>query len=173
NNLVASAAAGLTINLAWSDNSTNEDGFNIERAPDANGVAGTYVQIAQVGAGVQTYGDAGLQPNVRYWYRVVAYNSVGASPYSNEVSGILATPGAPSGLLASPAAGTSINLTWTDNSSNEQGFNIERAPDANGVAGAYVQIGQVGANVQVYTDAAVQTNTRYWYRVVAYNGIGP
>src|SRR5437868_6620760 len=170
--LTASAGANLTINLTWTDNSSNEDGFNVERAPDNNGVAGAYVQIAQVGSNVQAYGDVGLQTNVRYWYRISAYNSIGASAYSNEVSSILATPGAPSGLVASPSSGNSINLTWTDNANNEQGFNIERAPDASGVAGAYVQIAQVGANVQAYSDPGLQTNVRYWYRVAAYNGIG-
>ena len=170
--LVASPAAGASISLTWTDNSTNEDGFNIERAPDAGGVAGTYAQIASVGPNVLTYSNTGLDANVRYWYRVVAYNGIGPSAYSNEASAILTTPNAPSGLTAGPAAGTTINLAWTDNSTDEQGFNIERAPDAGGVAGTYTQIASVGANVRTYANTGLDVNVRYWYRVVAYNGIG-
>ncbi|HEX6629032.1 MAG TPA: fibronectin type III domain-containing protein [Gemmatimonadaceae bacterium] len=164
---------GTAINLTWADNSTNEDGFNIERAPDAGGVAGTYEQIAAVGPNVTTYSNTGLDANVRYWYRVVAYNGVGASAYSNEVSGILTTPNAPSGLAATPGTGNAISLSWTDNSADEQGFNIERAPDVGGVAGTYAQIASVGANVRTYSNTGLEVNVRYWYRVVAYNVVGP
>jgi hypothetical protein len=170
---LAATSNGTAINLSWTDNSTNEDGFNIERAPDAGGVAGTYVQIAAVGANVTTYSNTGLDANVRYWYRVVAYNGVGTSGYSNEVSGILSTPNAPSGLVASPGTGNTISLSWTDNSSDEQGFNIERAPDAGGVAGTYAQIASVGANVRTYTNTGLDANVRYWFRVVAFNVVGP
>ncbi|HEX6629033.1 MAG TPA: fibronectin type III domain-containing protein [Gemmatimonadaceae bacterium] len=169
--LITSPATGASINLSWTDNSADEQGFNIERAPDVGGVAGTYAQIASVGANVRTYSNTGLDVNVRYWYRVVAYNGVGASAYSNEASAILATPSAPSGLVATPA-GTSMSLSWTDNSSDEQGFNIERAPDVGGVAGTYAQIASVGANVRTYTNTGLAANVRYWYRVVAFNSIG-
>ena len=171
--LVATSNGSNGINLTWTDNATNEDGFNIERAPDNGGVAGEYAQIASVGANATSYANTGLDANVRYWYRVVAFNGVGPSGYSNESSGILATPNAPSALSASPAAGNSITLNWTDNSADEQGFNIERAPDVGGVPGAYTQIASVGANVHTYSNTGLPVNVRYWYRVAAYDAVGP
>lgn len=61
--------------LMWSDNSSNESGFEIER----DGVF-----IASVSAGTTSYADSGVVNYVPYVYRVRAYNSAGASAYSNE-----------------------------------------------------------------------------------------
>src|SRR5439155_3970828 len=44
---------------------------------------------------------------------------------------VLAVPAAPSALTAI-ASGIGIVISWTDNSSNEQGFRVERAQIANG-----------------------------------------
>jgi Fibronectin type III domain len=170
--LTATATVSGAINLAWADNANNEQGFNVERAPDVGGVAGTYQQIASVGTNVTTYSDTGVGANIRYWYRVVAFNGIGTSAYSNEASGMVTAPNAPSALAAASATNSTINLTWTDNSANEQGFNIERAPDAGGVAGTYTQIASVAANVTTFSNTGVQINVRYWYRVTAYNGVG-
>ena len=74
------------IDLAWTDNSTNETGFKIERAPDSAGVPGTFAQIAAVGTGVTTYQNIGLTGNTKYWYRVRAYNACADSLYSSNAS---------------------------------------------------------------------------------------
>ncbi len=170
--LVATAVTGSRVDLAWSDNSTNEQGFNVERAPDVAGVAGTYAVIATVGANLHAYSDASLLANVTYWYRVVAYNSSGSSSYSNETSAILVAPAAPSGLVGTGISTTRIDLSWTDNSADEQGFRVERAPDVGGVAGTYAQIASLGVNVRTYSNTGLTAGTLYWYRVIAYNGAG-
>ena len=63
----------------------------------------------------------------------------------------------------------SLNLQWSDNSSNESGFKIERKT---GTGGSYSQIGTVGANVTSYNDAAIAGGSTYCYRVRAFNGAG-
>ena len=55
--LSATATSVSQISLSWSDNSSNESGFHIERK---TGAGGTYVEIATVGAGTTTYSDSGL-----------------------------------------------------------------------------------------------------------------
>ena len=64
-----------------------------------------------------------------------AYNAGGSSAYSSAASAatIICTPSAPSSLAVVPISQTQINLTWTDTSSNESGFRIERSP--NGTTG--------------------------------------
>ena len=79
-------------------------------------------------------------------------------------SGLLGTVAA----LAQATTSTSLTLTWTDNSSNETGFKIERSAD--GVS--FSQLTTVGANVTTHTDGGLSFATRYTYRVSAYNSAG-
>ncbi|MDQ8199292.1 Ig-like domain-containing protein [Pelagicoccus enzymogenes] len=79
---LSAAALADDVVLTWSDNSDNEDGFNIERAAGD----GVFETIAQVGADVQTYTDATAVEGVDYQYRVNAYNAFGYSGYTNVAS---------------------------------------------------------------------------------------
>ena len=77
--LAPAHAAQLT--LTWSDTSTNENGFKVERK---TGTVGAYGQIATVAAETTGYVDAAVTAGATYCYRVRAYNSAGDSAYSNE-----------------------------------------------------------------------------------------
>ena len=72
------------ITVTWSDNSTNETGFKIERKTNTTGA---YAQIAQVGIGSTTFIDSTVYAGTTYCYRVRAYNTAGNSAYSNEACG--------------------------------------------------------------------------------------
>lgn len=74
--------------LAWSDQSTTETGFKIERS--TNNVS--WVQVATVGANTETYEDTALNPSTTYYYRVCAYNDVGNSSYTNTVNAATGSP---------------------------------------------------------------------------------
>lgn len=65
---------------------------------------------------------------------------------------------------------TQINLTWQDNSGNEQGFRIERCIGNN--CTNFVQIAEVGANVTNFSNTGLTGNQRYRYRVRAFNASG-
>jgi len=78
-NLVAVTVTDVRIDLSWTDNSTDEDGFRIERSTDNV----NFTQIAEVGANVTTYQSTGLTADTQYYYRVRAYNTGGNSTYSN------------------------------------------------------------------------------------------
>lgn len=77
-------------------------------------------------------------------------------------------PAAPSDLNAAPASPYQIDLSWTDNATDELGFYIERS-DA---GSAWSLINTVDANTTAYADATVLPNTTYEYRVRAYNASG-
>jgi len=81
-NLQASVSQ-KTVTLTWSDNSDNEAGFFIERRPKTSS---DYEQVGQVGAGVTSFIDSGLDKG-RYYYRVQAFNAQTVSDYSN-VAGV-------------------------------------------------------------------------------------
>ena len=167
-NLSATAINHAQINLAWADSSNNESGFKIERK---TGAAGTYAQIATVGANVTSYNNTGLNPSTQYFYRVRAYNAGGNSSFSNEANATTTPtiPKAPGNLSATAINHSQINLAWADSSSNEDGFKIERKT---GAAGTYAQIGTVGANVTTYSNTGLSENTQYFYRVRAHNAGG-
>jgi hypothetical protein len=78
-NLTASVA-GRNVTLRWNDNSGNETGFYLERAPKG----GAFVRIATVGANAVTYVDS-LAGRGVYAYRVQAFNGATLSSYSNQV----------------------------------------------------------------------------------------
>ncbi|MFH1226477.1 MAG: SBBP repeat-containing protein, partial [Planctomycetota bacterium] len=154
------------INLTWTDNSAVGPGFKIERK---TGTGGIYAQIALVEAGITSYSDTGLTDGTVYYYRVRAYNASGDSDYSNEASPAIAL-NAPTGLAPAAVSFSQINLAWTDNSNNEDGFQIERKT---GIAGTYAAITTiVGADIAAYSDTGLTDGTVYYYRVKAYNAIG-
>jgi hypothetical protein len=80
--LSATAVSRSQINLAWTDNANNEDGFHIERSTDNV----TFAQVASVGANTTTYANTALKRSTTYYYRVRAYNGGGNSAYSNIAS---------------------------------------------------------------------------------------
>ncbi len=81
--LTASPVSQTQIDLAWTDNNSNESGFKIERSLD--GTSG-WTQVAVVGADVVNYADINLVSRVTYNYRVRACNAGGDSAYSNTAS---------------------------------------------------------------------------------------
>jgi len=78
-NLNASVGAGRVVTLNWVDNASNETGFYVERAVKAKNLQ--FSRIATVGADVKTF--AKTETADTWVYRVQAFNSVGASAYSN------------------------------------------------------------------------------------------
>ena len=80
--LTASTSKPGKITLRWTDRSTGEQGFYVERA--ANGTA-AFVRVGQVGANTTSFTQTGLAPS-QYTYRVQAYNATAVSAYSNQVT---------------------------------------------------------------------------------------
>ncbi len=164
--LTVTSLLSNTISLSWSDNSSNESGFKIQRK---TGASGTYGDIKTTAANITVYSDhdGALKDGTSYFYRVCATNSAGESGYSAEVNGV--TPLAkPTSAVATAISSSQIDLSWTDNSSSETGYKIERKRTA---AGIYAQIAQVGADVRSYSDTTgLDAGTRYYYRVRATNG---
>jgi len=77
--LTATAVSPTQIDLAWGDNSGDEQGFRIERSLD--GFA--FSEIAAVGSNVTAFSDTTVSPDTLYFYRVLAFNNFGNSDPSN------------------------------------------------------------------------------------------
>ncbi|MGH7672147.1 MAG: fibronectin type III domain-containing protein [Gemmatimonadales bacterium] len=164
--LAATAVSASQVNLAWTDNASNEDGVRIERCTGAS--CTSFAEIATVGANVTSYQNTGRTASTSYTYRVRAYNTAGVSAYSSSATAVT-PPLAPTGLTATPVSTTRVDLSWTDNASDEGGFRIERAP---GGTSSFTEIATVGANVTTYPSTGLNSGTAYSYRVRAYSAAG-
>jgi hypothetical protein len=158
-NLSGSAASQTQINLSWTDNSTNETGFKVERS-------GT-TPITTTAANATSYTDSGLSCGTTYSYSVIAFNAVDDSTAVTVSVKTLACSkpvlNAPTNLTATATSQTQINLTWADNSTNETGFKVERAG---------TPITTTAANATSYSDSGLSCGTTYSYSVIATNANG-
>jgi phosphodiesterase/alkaline phosphatase D-like protein len=165
-NLLATAVSTSEINLSWTNNATNQTGFLIQRSTDGM----TFAQLATVAANITSFNDTGLTANTQYFYRVQATNANGGSPFSNVASATTSAgvPAAPSNLLATAVATSEIDLSWTNNATNQTGFLIQRSIDGT----TFTQLATVAANVTSFNDTGLTANTQYFYRVQATNANG-
>lgn len=148
------STAYLQIDLSWTDTSSNELRFELERA--TNG--GPFSLLQTLGENSTSSADSSLVRNQRYTYRVRSVNATGASAYSNVASVLL---DGPSALTLQVVSASRIDLSWVDNSTREQLFRIERSRDGL----SYSEIATVPANVTQFSDRNLRRNTRYFYRV--------
>ena len=74
-------------------------------------------------------------------------------------------PAAPTNLMATAISDSRIDLSWTDNASDETGFEILVSLDG----ASFGQLTTVAANAESYADVGLSPSTTYYYRVRAYN----
>jgi len=103
----------------WLDQSTNESGFRVERS--INGGA-SWATAATTGPDEYSFGEAGLSAEQQACYRVFAFNSLGDSPPSN--TACTTPPAGPTDLTVAAVDAITFDLTWTDNSAVEDGYEV-------------------------------------------------
>jgi hypothetical protein len=165
-NLVANYAAGSGVTLSWTDNSTDETSFQIDRSVEAF----PFALLATKPADATSHVDSLLYPSAKYTYRVRSSNANGNSTWSNTASITTdaaevppSLPTAPSGLTAAALGSDSVALSWQDNSSDEVGFDIVRAAGGAGQASLF----GVKPDVVSFADHAVHPGWPCTYRVRA------
>lgn len=168
--ITATTFSDKQINLTWTDSSNNETGFKIERRQSGTT---TWVQIATPAANATSFSNTGLTGGTKYYYKVRATNDAGDSTFSPEANATTqvtpTAPAAPSGLTASAASSSQINLTWTDGSNNETGFKLERRQSG---STTWTQIATPAANATSCSNTGLSAATKYYYRIRATNVVG-
>jgi hypothetical protein len=164
--LSASAVSSSQINLSWTDNSSNETGFEVKRATDSG-----FTQNVTWHGGITgtSYSDTGLSASTTYYYKVRAQGTAQSSAYSAAVSATTSPSGAtipnpPSGLTATAVSNSRVDLSWTDNSNNETGFEVKRATDSGFTTDVVWRGGISGTS---YSDTGLSASTTYYYKVRA------
>lgn len=165
--LTATAVSDSQINLAWVDNSDDEDDFYIERA-DNSGFTVNLTNVVKA-ANSTSHNWSGLSDNKTYYFRVKARNVAGSSGWSNTANDTTdptppSPPAAPSGLSTTTISQSQVKLDWTDNAGNEDGFHVYRN-------GSLYQT-LATPNLQTYTASGLAEGTSYDWKVRAYNAGG-
>jgi uncharacterized protein YkwD/fibronectin type 3 domain-containing protein len=187
--LVATPVSATSILLTWTDRATNETAYKVERSTDGK----TFYPVLGGGANATRALDTNLGTR-RYYYRVYAMNAAGKSAYTAVASAVPSAGGTPnptptptptpppatgggtgSGGLAAPtnltvrkstSVARALELSWTDQSSNETLYKVERSTDGKTF---YALAGTAGT---FNRDGSVTTGKRYYYRVYAVNAAG-
>jgi fibronectin type 3 domain-containing protein len=172
NTLVATTQTATQVNLQWSDASTNEDGFQLQRCTGADCTTWAVIDTLPPSSPASATGtidaaDMTVVAGQFYRYRLRSFNGVGLSTtFSNIAEASTTVPAAPSALVASPDGQTTMNLQWSDNSADETGFVIERCLGDS--CTDFEVVDSVGVNVTDYADLGVVGGNFYRYRVLAY-----
>jgi len=152
--------------VTWLDHATNEAGFRVERSTDGGA---NWRSAGIAGVDYTAFDDEGQASEQPLCYRVFAVNNRGDSPPSNTACTTL--PAAPSGLAATTAESGAIDLTWTDNSGVEDGYEVQRLItycDWDGYCYTYYDVlVTLGPNATSYHDAGLNSGEYYSYIVFA------
>ena len=160
------AVADHAVSLTWTDNSSNESGFTIERS-SVDGNSG-FEAIKDLTSNAVTYTDNTVLPRRVYYYRVRLDGSA-AVAYSNvirvETLSAIGTP--PTNVTAIALNSASARIDWEFSGTGITGFVIERSHvDKKN----FVVVGSVGAGQLMYTDQQLESGSTYYYRLYAVNG---
>ncbi|MEQ9423214.1 MAG: T9SS type A sorting domain-containing protein [Cyclobacteriaceae bacterium] len=165
--LIATAISSNSIRLDWADVSTTETGFRVERS---NSESGGFFEVGETVANDTSFLDTGLpRPNTVYFYRVRTYTDVEGgstifSDYTNIAKDTTLAPDPPSDVTLVSVAARTVTISWTDNTSSESEFVIERSLSD---PIAFSQVGVVDEDVVEFESTSLEPNTTYLFRVAA------
>jgi subtilisin family serine protease len=161
--LDAQAISSNVVQLTWTDESGNESGFKVVRAQNPGG---PYAHVGTAAENVSQFTDNMARDGSVNYYAVLAFNGHGDSAESLGASAT--TPlAAPTDLTAVAVSTGTINLSWTDHSAVETGYEIEEKA---GPGGSFSLIVMVGAGEESYTRTGLDPAVHYTYRIRATAG---
>lgn len=192
--LSATASPPSQVELVWSDNSSDETGFTVQRNVNRTG----WEEYAQVDANATAFVDTAVEPAIRHCYRVTAFNETESSAASTQVCLTLPTeaeltdpedpvspedgsdelapaedgatkPDAkPTAVKVALLPDSQIQVTWTCTATNEDGFDVSRYNSKT----KWIDAGSTAADATEFIDTTAEAGSSYCYRIRAYNTVG-
>lgn len=145
--------------LTWTDNSTGEQGFRIDRQKDSDN---WQIDYAEVGENVTEFDETNLSINSSYSYRVYGFADENtSSAIENSIDSSIPAPENLTYTLENisyPSA--DINLDWDYSMSGIDGFKVKK----NGTLLSTI----IPAGTTEWTDVAVNIDNSYSYQVLAF-----
>jgi subtilisin family serine protease len=169
-NFAAAVVSGTEIDLSWTDNASNETGFDLWRRQKDGGVWSSYTKET-LAANSTAESVTGLTAGKKYQFKLRATNGSGDSSWVVAIKTTPAPPAAPTNLAAVSPNGTKINLTWTDNANNETGFDLWRR-QKNGAVWSGWTTQTLAANKTSQTVTGLTAGKKYQFKLRATNASG-
>lgn len=189
-NLTADPTGPRSVRVSFDDTTSDEDGFRVERADGACGTGranadftGFFFLPAQAGTARVLWTDNSVLPEHTYCYRAFSTRGATASRPSNQDDATTPREGSatgmnpPSTLRADPDGPNRVRVTFTDNSTTETGFEVERADGACSASSMFTHLANLppaagtGSTI-TYNDDTAQPSHTYCYRARAINPDG-
>ncbi len=163
--------APTTVYLQWDDRSTDESGFEVQRANVVSGpvpLEPSWVTVRTTAANDTTYSES-VPVASTYQYRVRAVRGVVGSEYTSAVT--VNTPLYPPYLPSvTPEGSDTIKVSWQMNPSNGVKFptasystEVYRAPGTAPFPQDWQLVGTVTGGATTYDDGGLQPDTTYSY----------
>ncbi|MDD5222564.1 MAG: fibronectin type III domain-containing protein [bacterium] len=178
-NLQAAAVSSSQIDLNWTDNSDDEDGFKIERKISDS----SYALVSTLSANATSYPDTGLTSGTTYYYRVSAFNSEGDSGYSNEVTATTLNNAVAADITFTGLADimalsdTEVMLFWApavgdSTPQSEIVYDICQSGTSGACAANFTTAYTTGPNIWNYTISGLAAGQTYYFLVRARDNAG-
>jgi P pilus assembly chaperone PapD/predicted esterase len=157
------------LNLTWTDKSNNETGFEIYRSTSSGG---TYAIVATAAANAVSYTDTALQASTAYYYKIRAIGNYGESAYTAVANATTAAkplpPAVPTNLATQAISTQIVKLTWTDNSTIETAYEVQRSLNDSTHFSVLKVLGAVVSGQGTFSDSSLAANTVAYYKIRAY-----
>lgn len=160
--LTATRNSDTNISLSFTNNSSDDRPYANVVVLRWDNITNGYYEIATLSAGATSYTDTTCVANRQYSYAIYAINLVASSSYAYS-DFVNTTPSAPSNVIAI-SSGSSVVITWTDNSTNENGFKIQSSEYSGGVWQAWQDETTVSAGTTSWTDTTPPNIVKYQIR---------
>jgi hypothetical protein len=176
-NFNVSAGATVTVYAnIWSGGSTDGDTFGLEYSLNNGGSFSSLFNVSSTASSNMQFATIPGIPSGSIIIRVVdtdqtrghrEKNTVSVDHLYIQVGNPSNDPpdGAPANLNANAVSSSQIDLTWTNGSSNESGFKVERSADG---STGWTEIADLPASSTSHSDTGLAAETTYYYRVSAY-----
>jgi serine protease AprX len=170
--LAAGEVTDSSVTLTWTDNATDETGYEIERCGGSDCLS--FAAAGVLNTGPTSWVDASVEPATAYTYRV---RTVRDGDYSNWVGPISVTtgsvppppsteePSVPTSLSASATSASSITVTWSYDGPVPERFRLQRCEGKR--CTDFADVATPTGDMRSVSDDGLTRATTYRYRMLA------